>query len=167
MSSWELGRMSSLIAVDIGNSSVRVAAVSADGVSTEPQRVWKCSSREPDFHGLSEWLPKTCCRWFICSVCRPASELLIGWLEQQRPSDSVQVLRHSDFPISHDVDRPDRVGGDRLAAAVAANSMRLPSQPAIIVDAGTATTVDVVSGSGVFLGGLIFPAGRWPSRHWR
>lgn len=51
---------------------------------------------------------------------------------------------------------PDATGADRLAAAVAAHAEFGP--PCIIVDAGTAITVDAVGGDPpAFLGGAILP----------
>lgn len=47
------------------------------------------------------------------------------------------------------------LGGDRLADAVAAKE--LMGSPAIVVDFGTATTLNVVDGNGVFIGGAIAP----------
>ncbi len=52
---------------------------------------------------------------------------------------------------------PDHVGIDRLLDAVAANLLRAEHQPAIIIDSGTATTVNAVSADGVFEGGAILP----------
>ncbi len=46
----------------------------------------------------------------------------------------------------------ESTGQDRLAAALAASP-----GPAIVIDAGTALTVDLVDGQGVFLGGFIAP----------
>ncbi len=48
------------------------------------------------------------------------------------------------------------LGGDRWAALVAAAAM-YPRQPSIVVDAGTAVTVDLLDGAGCFRGGVIFP----------
>ena len=68
------------------------------------------------------------------------------------------VIRNSEsFPITVGVDEPQRVGLDRLLNAVAADNVRRPAEEAIIVDCGTATTVDLVSSSGVFCGGAILP----------
>jgi len=53
------------------------------------------------------------------------------------------------------VDNPKEVGADRLANALAAYT--LFNKPTIIIDFGTATTFDVVSKKGEYLGGLIFP----------
>lgn len=64
-------------------------------------------------------------------------------------------VRAADLPVAIDVEEPSRVGLDRLAAAAAAAVVRRPGHPAIVVDCGTAMTVDMVSADGVFLGGAI------------
>ena len=61
------------------------------------------------------------------------------------------------LPIVIDVDAPERVGIDRLLNAVAANIVRGPEQPAVLIDSGTATTVDSVNAAGHFCGGAILP----------
>jgi type III pantothenate kinase len=53
------------------------------------------------------------------------------------------------------VDFPEKVGIDRLLNAVAANVLRPAGRGAIIVSAGTATTVDLVTEDGTFAGGAI------------
>jgi type III pantothenate kinase len=53
------------------------------------------------------------------------------------------------------VENPREVGADRIANTVAAH--RLHGGPAIVVDMGTATTFDIVSREGDFLGGAIAP----------
>ena len=50
---------------------------------------------------------------------------------------------------------PHELGGDRLANAAAAIGLGI--LPAIVVDFGTATTFDVVSSSGEYMGGAIAP----------
>ena len=52
-------------------------------------------------------------------------------------------------------DNPREVGADRIVNAVATG--RYYGFPAIIVDIGTATTVEAVDGDGCYLGGVIFP----------
>ncbi|MEO6246112.1 MAG: type III pantothenate kinase [Opitutaceae bacterium] len=51
---------------------------------------------------------------------------------------------------------PQEVGADRIAGAVAAVQRR-PGEPLIVVDCGTATTFDVVTAEGDYLGGAILP----------
>jgi type III pantothenate kinase len=53
------------------------------------------------------------------------------------------------------VDRPEEVGADRLANAVAAGNEY--GGPLIVVDFGTATTFDVIDGDGNYTGGVIAP----------
>jgi type III pantothenate kinase len=60
-----------------------------------------------------------------------------------------------DLGIAIDYDDPREVGPDRLANAVAAR--HLVEGAAIVVDFGTATTVDVVTSDGRYLGGAIAP----------
>lgn len=52
-------------------------------------------------------------------------------------------------------DNPGEVGADRVVNCVAAHE--LLGGPAIVVDMGTATTFDVISKQGAFLGGAIAP----------
>ena len=51
--------------------------------------------------------------------------------------------------------RPEQVGADRIANAVAAE--RLYGAPAIVVDFGTATNIDVIDAEGYYIGGAIAP----------
>lgn len=53
-------------------------------------------------------------------------------------------------------DNPREVGADRIANAVAAHDL-FPDEPVVVVDFGTATTVDAVSAEGEYLGGAIAP----------
>ena len=53
-------------------------------------------------------------------------------------------------------ERPEQLGPDRWAALIAARALH-SSGPALVVNAGTATTVDMLSGDGRFLGGSILP----------
>jgi len=57
------------------------------------------------------------------------------------------------IPIPVHVLDPEGVGADRLLDAFAA--VRLHGAPAIVVDLGTATTVDAVDAAGAFVGGAI------------
>lgn len=52
-------------------------------------------------------------------------------------------------------ERPEQLGPDRWAALVAARALH--QGPCLVVNAGTATTADVLSSGGEFLGGLILP----------
>jgi type III pantothenate kinase len=51
---------------------------------------------------------------------------------------------------------PHEVGSDRIANAIAATQLH-PGQDIIVVDCGTATTFDVITANGDYLGGVITP----------
>src|SRR5215207_10070337 len=51
---------------------------------------------------------------------------------------------------------PHEVGADRIAGAIGA-TLRRPGANIIVVDCGTATTLDVVTANGDYLGGAILP----------
>ncbi|MCL2025149.1 MAG: type III pantothenate kinase [Coriobacteriia bacterium] len=57
------------------------------------------------------------------------------------------------LPIA--IDAPDEVGADRLANALAARTCY--GTPALVVDFGTATNIDVVDTAGAYVGGVISP----------
>ncbi len=87
---------------------------------------------------------------------RGIKKIVTDWSSNSFPRP-IEVLNTEDFPLTIDVDEPRKVGIDRLLNAVAANTLRQTDQGAIIVDTGTATTVDVVSSEGHFAGGSILP----------
>ena len=51
--------------------------------------------------------------------------------------------------------KPAQLGSDRWAALIAA--WHLVQRKCLVVDSGTATTIDTLSGQGEFVGGLILP----------
>ncbi|MES2831960.1 MAG: type III pantothenate kinase [Pseudomonadota bacterium] len=51
---------------------------------------------------------------------------------------------------------PHRLGCDRLAAMIGARSLH-PGRPLLVATCGTATTIDVLTADGEFIGGMILP----------
>lgn len=160
-----------LIAVDIGNSRMklgRFASSPAKGPLAEPDKTCDVSIRhssgEFDVGRLSAWSAEHVAdgaEWRVASVHRQAAERLTqtiselsGRLGRQWP---LRRLTYRDVPLAIDVESPDRVGIDRLLAAAAANRLRRADRAAIVVDAGTAITVDLVDVRGAFCGGAILP----------
>lgn len=152
-----------LIAVDIGNSSTKVGWFDEAQRMTslqQPTRVADYPTGGEPPRSLFDGLPAELVRWRIVSVHRLGQRQLTERIASQRPKDDCCVLQHTDLPLTVCVDYPDRVGMDRLVAAVAVNAIREPSRPAIIVDAGSAITVDFVDAAGAFQGGVIMPGFR-------
>lgn len=157
-----------LIAVDIGNSKTKLGWFDSNvgkavgSIAGLPQiaAVHSFVTGESPLGTLAAALPAEQCRWNISSVNRDGMRLLVEWIKTIRPADDINMLTHRDLPIAAEVDYPERVGLDRLAAAVAANVLRDADRPAIVVGAGSAITVNLVTRSGAFAGGAILPGFR-------
>jgi type III pantothenate kinase len=99
--------------------------------------------------------------WVIASVHRGAADRLTAavasWGKRSEIECGIRWLTFRDVPLPIDVDQPERVGIDRLLGALAADRLREPGRAAIIIDVGTAMTVDLLTAEGVFAGGAILP----------
>jgi type III pantothenate kinase len=94
--------------------------------------------------------------WVVGGVQPAVRERFVGWLREL--GAKVTVLdSHRRLPIEVDVDAPDRVGLDRLFNAVAVAARMEQGRAALIVDAGSAVTVDLLDETHAFAGGVIFP----------
>jgi type III pantothenate kinase len=160
-----------LVAVDIGNSRIKIgrfdAAPQGDSLP-EPTATMELPlahrAGEFDAAPLATWCNAQLtgsATWLVSSVHRGAAERLqSGVLALARKAGrdwSWRALSCRDMPIGIEVDVPERVGMDRLLAAVAADRLRPRDRSAIVVDMGTATKVDLVTASGSFAGGAILP----------
>jgi type III pantothenate kinase len=153
----------SLVAVDVGNSRIKLGLFRnniAAGLP-EPETSLHLDGQRPEFERFSSWLTAAGkvdqLRWHIGRVNRPAASRLIDWLRDHRGADEIMLLTSGDLPLEVRLPRPDMVGVDRLLDAVAANRLRTPGKKAVVVDVGSAITVDLVDADGAFLGGAILP----------
>ncbi len=161
-----------LIAVDIGNSRIKLGcfdrAHASGGSLPEPVNAVDLAivhaTGEFDVGRLAAWCGPHVgdqAEWVVASVHRGAAERLAAAVGElgRNPGRrwSLRQLTYRDVPLQIQVEAPERVGIDRLLAAVAANHVRTPDRAAIIVEVGTAITVDVVGAGGAFLGGSILP----------
>jgi type III pantothenate kinase len=91
----------------------------------------------------------------VASVVPPLFSVLKTGIERYIGQESffIDPVLHAGMPILYD--QPSDVGADRVANAVA--GIEIAGKPLVIVDFGTATTFDVISGSGEYLGGVIAP----------
>jgi type III pantothenate kinase len=156
-----------LIAVDVGNNRTKFGLFAADWFRAvpprelpEPASTFYLAGASAEVESFRDWPPANgegAAAWWIGSVNRPRATRLIDWLRTNRPEDSITLLAAGDLPLRVALERPDMVGIDRLLDALAANRLRHPGRPAVVVDVGTAITVDLVSPEGEFLGGSILP----------
>ncbi len=93
--------------------------------------------------------------WLVSSVRRDASSRLKQFVDG-RPDDQWHAITRHDLPLDVHVLQPDRVGIDRLLAASAAASL-FQERPLIVMQVGSAMTVDLVANPNRFEGGAILP----------
>lgn len=92
----------------------------------------------------------------ISSVNAPASDAIRAALEATgAASDVYMVGLDIPIPLSHTLDDASTLGQDRALCALAAYARA--QQACVVVDVGTAVTVDFIDGEGVFQGGVIAP----------
>lgn len=151
-----------LLAVDIGNTNVVVGVFAGDVLRTA-WRLETAHGKMPD-----EW-------WALLATLAGQDGIDTGQItgailasgvprltttfseiiERRIGSRPIEVSAAIDLGIQVRTDNPAEVGPDRLANAVAAQARY--ACPAVVVDFGTATTLDVVSAEGDYLGGAIAP----------
>lgn len=145
-----------IIAVDIGNSAVKAALVKGSTVHAAGRLETADASAldlTEGLRALAERAPLPPSRIVAVSVVDRWTDRLE--IAAQDVGIPLVVAGASTIPQASALLRPDRAGSDRLLAAWAA--VRLYGAPVIVVDLGTATTVDLVDGDGYFLGGAIMP----------
>lgn len=91
----------------------------------------------------------------ISSVVLPLTERFVVAIEKYLKVPVINLTHKTKTGITIDLDKPREVGADRIANACAAYNIY--KKTAVVVDFGTATTFDIVSSDGKFLGGVITP----------
>lgn len=152
-----------MIAVDVGNSRVKFGLFEEAGAAAQtlpqPTKTFVLDPRTDSWDQLDAWLGAAKpddFAWWIASVQRQVAAQLVDRL---RAADvqRIRLVTSGDLPLVIDVPRPEMVGVDRLLGAVAANRLRDPSRPAVVVHLGTAITINLVAADGAFRGGAIMP----------
>lgn len=87
-----------------------------------------------------------------CAVCA-VPDTVTAWMQEL---GMAELTHKTAVPLENAYQTPQTLGMDRLAAAVGAWSMK-PGNNILVVDAGTAITLDLVSARGVYMGGNISP----------
>lgn len=91
----------------------------------------------------------------LCSVVPKATSFIRRFCRTQFQVSALALDYRTIRGVGIDYPRPETIGADRLANAVAAR-MRFGA-PVVVVDFGTAVTFDVVDPAGNYVGGIIAP----------
>jgi type III pantothenate kinase len=148
-----------MIFLDCGNSQIKAQYFQADRLQANRlQASFACSYRVDWNHHLSRWLESIeCAHAHLCSVLdRERQAELDACLARQF---GAAVTRFSSRPqalgVTSGYEQPDRLGVDRWMALLGAAGMT--ASDCIVIDAGSAITIDLLRGDGRHLGGAILP----------
>ncbi len=152
-----------LLVIDAGNTNVVFAVFDGEQVMGQ-WRISTDSRRTADEYGV--WLTQVLERAGIAP--KKVSGAVLATVVPQALFDLRQLVKRYfgvellvigdprvKIGVGVKIDNPSEVGSDRLVNAYAA--WTLYKQALIVVDFGTATTFDVVSSEGNYIGGIISP----------
>ena len=149
-----------LLAVSVGNTRTRVGAFAGNDLTrsatienAKPQELRDAVVEAAQAFAGGEGYSAV-----ISSVNRAVSERLLKALDGRLQAAFLHIERDVPVPIGRQLDPEAIVGEDRLLCAAAA--YKVLQQACVVVDAGTAVTVDFVDGAGTFHGGAIAPGGQ-------
>ena len=151
-----------LLALDVGNTEITVGVFLGDDLEAH----WRLTTnpdRTPDEWGsaIGGFLlqaghsPNEVRAVCMASVAPTVTQSVVEGIALITGCTTLLVDARSPLPVKLDVDEPLTVGADRIVNVLAA--VDLFKADSIVVDFGTATTFDCVTGDARFLGGAIMP----------
>jgi type III pantothenate kinase len=151
-----------LLAIDVGNTNITLGFYDGDSLGSR-WRLATDNERMPDEYGLQflglfnhekqviDNITGIC----IASVVPPLTSKIVQACNKYIDIDPLVVDAGVKTGVRIRYEDPKAVGADRIADAAAVQ--KLYGGPACVVDFGTATTFDAISGNGDYLGGAIAP----------
>jgi len=153
-----------IIAVDIGNTNIDVGLFLEDKedfvksiLGGSKAKLTSClksawqkipvieSSKEDKRNGV-----------IVVSSVKPAWTEVIREIAETNLDEDIHIIgKDIPLPMQLWVDKPDKVGTDRVVSAAAA--YEVAEDAVVVADFGTAVTIDLVDQNGIFLGGVICP----------
>ena len=154
--------MPDLLAIDIGNTNIHLG-LWHDNTWRLNWRARTVHDKMPDEYAvlLGSFLHDSGFEWHsighvvIASVVPLLTSAFVELVRRYIGVEPLVVSARTPMKIRVEVDQPDQVGADRIVNAAAVHV--LYGGPAIVIDFGTATTFDVISREGNYIGGSIAP----------
>lgn len=149
-----------LLAIDIGNTNITVGIFRAGALLTTRRAATDARATTDEVELLLDGLLRldgVALADLDAIAMASVVPALSGAVEAiaERRDRPLLIAGAGTVPLAIRVDRPSEVGADRLVNALAAG--RLHGTPAVVVDFGTATTLDCIAADGAYVGGAIAP----------
>ncbi|WP_152052308.1 type III pantothenate kinase [Tautonia marina] len=143
------------LVIDVGNTRLKWGRLDSNGrivdsIATvlDDQGVWKTSIDRL----IAGPLPVAAA---ISSVNPPVADRLGCWLERSGIGPIRWFRSAAEVSLNHRLDAPERTGADRALSVLAAYHLAGQPGPGIVVQCGTAITVERLDADGCWLGGAI------------
>ena len=154
-----------IIAVDIGNSNIVIGGIQDDHILFEA-RLRTDATKTSDEYSIDLKMifdiHRICLEQIegsiIASVVPQVLNSIKTALWKLTGKNSLVVGPGVKTGLNIKLENPNQTGADLVVGCVAA--IRAYKPPLIVVDMGTATTIEVVDGTGAFIGGCICPGVR-------
>jgi type III pantothenate kinase len=151
-----------LLAIDIGNTNIKVGIFDGDRLKATWNLATGINRTSDEYGGVllnlmerKKILPSKVTGVALCGVVPPLLPTFVELCKKYLNTEPLVVEAGVKTGMRIRLDNPREAGSDRVVDAVAAQN--LYGKPVIIIDLGTATTFDVVSKEGDYLGGAIAP----------
>lgn len=152
-----------LLTVDVGNTNTLFGLYNSAGELLHHWRIKTDRDRMPDEYGImvtdffqyDRCDPADVTGICMASVVPHLTKIFTRMCERYFHQYPLLIDHTIKTGIEIKLPNPESVGADRIADAVAAQ--HLYGGPACVVDLGTATTFDIISAEGHYLGGAIAP----------
>lgn len=151
-----------LLAFDIGNTNIHLGLWDGTGwrISWRARTVQDKMTDEyavlvRNFLGSADMGFGVVSGVIISSVVPPLTMAFTDLVTRYMSCAPLVVTHQTDTGVQIDIDQPEQAGADRIVNTAAI--VALYTYPAIVIDFGTATTFDVVSAAGKYIGGAIAP----------
>lgn len=154
--------MNGLLAIDIGNTNIHFG-LWRDGAWAFSWRARTVATKMPDEYAvlLRNFLSGAGLAFdaitdvAISSVVPPLTLAFVELAQRYMNIEALVVTNETDTGVTIRIDQPGQAGADRIVNSAAVVALYGP--PAIVIDFGTATTFDVISPDGAYIGGAIAP----------
>ena len=150
-----MGAIPTVLACDVGNSTIRLATVTGDETSdVATVRVGELASLAGPVQAM--WQGDAAASVIVAASVNPSAlKAFEAAAAEAVGAETLVIGRDLPLPVDTALEAPQSIGVDRLCCAAAAFD-RL-GMACVVADFGTATTIDCVNDRGVFLGGAIMP----------
>jgi type III pantothenate kinase len=149
-----------LLAIDIGNTNITIGLFRAGVLTATRRAATQPGATADELELLLDSLLRLDDASFAdvsgiaCASVVPTLTDAVEAIATRRDRPLV-IATSGTVPLAVRTERPQEAGADRLVNALAA--ARLYGTPAVVIDFGTATTLDCVAADGAYVGGAIAP----------